>query len=666
MAARSSPGVRLRILGQFALSNSEHGIILSGLKSRALLAYLVCNAGKPQSRDKLLGLLWGERFEEQARQSLRHALSELRKVVGIDGLQTEHDLVRLDPEFPSDVAHFETLLSTGGHNRLREAVALYQDDLLTGFSLREKPFMDWLEAERARLRALALDGLEQLIDATDEALDPAERLQLAQRAVSLDPYRERAHREILHALALLGRRNDALLHYQQLERTLQAELGVEPEPKTRQVIEGVRSGATGGNAILARASEADRVVQSNARDRASPENRSIALLPFANLNGHPKWERLADGISGDIITDLARLNEFPVIARHSSFAYKTKAVDVRQVGKELGVRYVLEGSLQASGKKVRVTAELVDAATGAHVWAARYDRLQGDLFAIQDDVTEQVVNTIAGWGGRLARAGREEVKRRPPASLEAYDFYLLGIEQKHRFSRESINEAVRLLSRAIELDPGFARAWTGLGLALCVAAMNGFTDDPPAAERHFRECIEKALALDPSDPKARITMGDLRAQSGDLTAAADDYRQVLAGSLGDADTLALLAGSLALAVGDPSDGTELVRRAIRLNPNTPGWYFSILGRTEYVRAAYRESITALQQAPPQLPATLLFLAMAYAQLSETEEASKIVARLRTEFPSFTVEGFIRGYPVTNPLALVAIREGASKACLLPT
>ena len=128
----------------------------------------------------------------------------------------------------------------------------------------------------------------------------------------------------------------------------------------------------------------------------------LAVLPFANLSGDPKWERLADGISGDIITDLTRLHDFLVIARNSSFAYKTKAVDVRQVGKELGVRYVLEGSLQASGEKVRVTAELVDAATGAHVWAARYERPQGDLFAIQDEVTEQVVNTIGGWGGRLA------------------------------------------------------------------------------------------------------------------------------------------------------------------------------------------------------------------------------------------------------------------------
>jgi TolB-like protein len=666
MIARSSSGLRLRILGEFALSDGERGIVLSSLKSRALLTYLACNAGKLQSRDKLIGLLWGERFEEQARQSLRHALSELRKLVGPDVLQADQGFIRLDPTFASDVSQLHAVLCAGGRGHLRDAVALYQDDMLAGFSLREKPFMDWLAAERVRLRTLVLNALEQLLKASDEDLVPAEHLELAQRAVSLDPYREQAHREILHALVRLGRRNDAIVHYQKLEHTLHAELGVEPEPATREVFDAVRSCAAAPDTVLHRVNyaEANGALGSNSSKRAALEaTLSIAVLPFTNLSGQAKWERLADGISGDIITDLARLNESFVIARNSSFAYKNKPVDVRQIGKELGVRYVLEGSLQASNKEVRVTAELVDTTTGSHVWAARYDRPQGDLFAIQDDVTEQVVNTIGGWDGRLARANRDAVKRKPPTSLESYDLYLLGIEQKHRFSREGVAEAIRLFSRALELDPGFARVWTALGLAHCVTAHNGFTDDVPAAERHCRECVEKALALDPFDPKTRIFMADLRARSGDIAAAAEEYRQALASSIGDADTLALLAGSLALVSGDPTDGTELARRAIRLNPNTPSWYFSMLGRTEYVRASYKESVAALQHAPPELPATLLFLAMAHAQINDIEKAQKIVERLRTEFPSFTVEGFIRGYPVTNPVALAAIREGSSKARL---
>jgi TolB-like protein/Tfp pilus assembly protein PilF len=667
MATQSSLDVRLRVLGEFALTSGERGNVLSSLKSRALLTYLACNAGRPQSRDKLIGLLWGDRFEDQARQSLRHALSELRKIVGTDVLQTEQGFVRLDPAFPSDVSLFETQLSTGERDNLRDAVALYRDDLLAGFSLREKPFMVWLATERGRLRDLLLNGLERLIDVTDESLRPADRLELAQRAVSFDPYREQAHREILRALARLGRRNDAIVHYQKLERMLRAELGVEPEPSTHEVFKALCFCTSAPDAVTPQPAEAEsnRVVWSKPEEQETPEKRSIAVLPFTNLSGHRKWARLADGISSDIITDLARLNEFTVIARNSSFAYKHKSVDVRQIGKDLGVRYVLEGNLQVSDQEVRVAAELIDAAEGSHVWAARYDRPLGDLFAIQDDITEQVVNTIGGWGGRLARADRDALKRKPPVSLEAYDFCLLGIEQKHRFSRESNANAIGLFSRAVELDPGYARAWLALGLAYDVAAANGFTDDAPFAEQRCRECVEKALALDPSDPKARIVMADLRAHSGDLAAAMEEYRQALASSIGDADTLALAAGSLALVIGDPDYGAELARRAIRLNPSTPSWYFSMLARTEYVRAAYKESITALQHAPPQLPATLLFLAMAHAQMDEIKQARKIAKRLSAEFPGFSVEGFIRGYPVFNPVALSAIREGSTKAGLLP-
>jgi TolB-like protein len=666
MVAQSSLGVRLRVLGEFVLSNGEREIVLSSLKSRALLTYLACNNGNRQSRDKLIGLLWGERFEEQARQSLRHALSELRKLVGVNILQADQGFIQLDPKFASDVSQLQAHLSIGGRSHLQDAVALYQDDLLASFSLREKPFMDWLSAERVRLRTLVLDALEKLMNTSDESLVPAERLELAQRAVTLDPYREQAHREILHALVRLGRRNDAIVHYQALEHTLHAELGVEPEPATREAFAAVRSCAIAPDTVGHRVNDAESygVFWSSSSKRATPELLSIAVLPFTNLSGgQPKWERLADGISGDIITDLARLNESFVIARNSSFAYKNKPVDVRQIGKELGVRYVLEGSLQASNMKVRVTAELVDTTTGSHVWAGRYDRPQGDLFAIQDNVTEQVVNTIGGWGGRVARADRDAVKRKPPASLEAYDLFLLGIEQKHEFTRESNANAIGLFSRAVELDPGFARAWLALGLAHDVAAANGFADDAPAAEKHCRKCIEKALALDPFDPKARIFMADLQAKSGDLANTAEEYRQALAASIGDADTLALAAGSLALVIGDPNQGTELARRAIRLNPSTPSWYFSMLGRTEYVRGAYKESIAALQHAPPQLPGTLLFLAMAHAQMHEIDESQKIVARLRAEFPSFTVQGFIQGYPVTSPVALDAIRDGSSKAGL---
>jgi adenylate cyclase len=192
----------------------------------------------------------------------------------------------------------------------------------------------------------------------------------------------------------------------------------------------------------------------------------------------------------------------------------------------------------------------------------------------------------------------------------------------------------------------------------------GFTDDPPAADRKWRECTEQALALDPFDPKAHISMGDIRGRAGDLIGAADEYQRALAAAPNDADTLALLSGSFALVIGDPEKAAYFGQRAIFLNPAAPGWYYLMLGRAEYVRGGYRECIAALGQAPRNAPATLMLLAMSHAQLGEVDRAGKLVTQLSTLDPGFTVAEFIRNYPVTNPPAVAAIHAGAAKAGLL--
>jgi adenylate cyclase len=242
---------------------------------------------------------------------------------------------------------------------------------------------------------------------------------------------------------------------------------------------------------------------------------------------------------------------------------------------------------------------------------------------------------------------------------------LLGVEQLDTLTRLGNSEAIRLLSRALELDAGLARAWTALALAHCIAERYGFTDDRLAANRKWRECTERALALDPFDPKAHISMGDICARAHDLIGAADEYQRALAAAPNDADALALLAGSFSLVTGDPEKAADLVRRAIRLNPAAPAWYHLQLGRAEYVRGGYPECIAALRQGPRNAPATLMLLAMAHAQLGEVDQAAKLVTQLRTQHPGFTVAQFIHNYPVTNPPALAAIRDGAAKAGLLP-
>nr|WP_245181396.1 hypothetical protein [Sinorhizobium mexicanum] len=272
----------------------------------------------------------------------------------------------------------------------------------------------------------------------------------------------------------------------------------------------------------------------------------IAVLPFEDISGHKNWERLADGLTADIIADLARYPDLAVISRQTMLSYKGKREDARSIGRALDADYLLKGSLQSREGQIRISVQLVDARSGADLWGARYDQSADELFVIQDMVTENVVNSLASCCGKLLKFKRDVVRRRHPASLPAYECYLLGQEQLNLFTRESNAEAIRLLSRAVELDPGLARAWTDLGLAYSVQACNAFASDPRISMQHWKACIEQGLALDPADTAARICMAGFRAMDGDFEAASDEHNRVLAAAPNNSDSLALLAGSVAL------------------------------------------------------------------------------------------------------------------------
>jgi TolB-like protein/Tfp pilus assembly protein PilF len=395
-----------------------------------------------------------------------------------------------------------------------------------------------------------------------------------------------------------------------------------------------------------------------------PDKPSLAVLPFANLSGDPRWERLAGGLAVDIITDLARRPELFVIAYDTTATYKGKTVDAKEVGRALGVRYVLEGSVQAEADQVRVTTQLIDATTNAHLWAQQYDRPAADLFAIQDEITAQVGSALGGFEGKLALAQLELARQKPPASLEAYDFYLLGVEQKHKFSKEGELAADKLLRRAVELDPKFARAWSALGAVYGISAINGFVDDPQAANDLWREYTLRALSLDPTEPNALTNLGAIHALDGDLAAARRTWDEALAAFPGDADVLGNVAWNGPPTIGEPERMAELARRAIRLNPSAAADQLA-LGIAEFVGGHYRETVEAMEKTLLEGAEPLMYLAMAYAELGDDQKTAKAVQRIRQEFPGFTVEGYIRDFPVVYPPALALFRDAAQKAGLMP-
>lgn len=395
----------------------------------------------------------------------------------------------------------------------------------------------------------------------------------------------------------------------------------------------------------------------------SPDDASpvLAIFPIECLNSEERWRRFADGLSSDITIDLGRYADLPVIAFHTMKSLGSKPADFVADGKALGATYIVSGQLRADDTRIRLTMELADARNGVSLWSERYDRPVEDIFALQDNLTESVINVLAGCFGTIATIGRNAVRRKPPASLRAFDLYLLGVEQHNTFSRAGNAEAIRLFSRALELDPTLVRAWTELAYAYSIEAGNCFGRDPRGSIEKWRAAVENAVRLDPTDSSACICFGDLMGCLGDFDAAERAYQRAYQYGSNHADTLALLSGSKALVAGDPAEAIPLIERAMRLNPLAPPWYFGMQGRVLFCAGRHRDAIAALRRSSPDSPNVLMFLALAHAAAGEDAEAAGFVARLRAEFPDFSVEGFISGYPVTNPDAVKAIREVAQLA-----
>jgi len=251
---------------------------------------------------------------------------------------------------------------------------------------------------------------------------------------------------------------------------------------------------------------------------ALPDQPSIAVLPFQNMSGDPEQEYFADGMVEDIITALSRFKSLFVIARNSSFTYKGKAVDIRQVGRELGVRYVLEGSIRKAGGKVRITGQLIDAASGAHLWADRFDGTLEDIFELQDKVASSVVGAVAP---NVTHAEIERAKRKPPSNLNAYDYFLKGQSAHWRYTKDGTEEAISLYEQAIALDEQFAAAHAALATAFYQRTIQQWSASPASDMSRSMEYARHALSLKPEDPTTLVRIAHVFSSVGGEVERAD-------------------------------------------------------------------------------------------------------------------------------------------------
>jgi TolB-like protein/Flp pilus assembly protein TadD len=374
---------------------------------------------------------------------------------------------------------------------------------------------------------------------------------------------------------------------------------------------------------------ADETTESNAEPTLPlPDKPSIAVLPFENLSGDREQEYFADGLADDIITSLSKFQWFFVIARNSSFTYKAQPVDVEQVSRELGVQYVLEGSVRKAGHRVRVTAQLIDALTGRHVWAQRYDRDLEDIFAVQDELTEAIVAAVAP---SFITAEARRVGRKPPDNFDAWDYVLRGNWFLAHWGKEDNAEAARLFEKALQINPRSTAALNGMAYALIRTIAFGWADDVDRARAAALAIGQQAVAQDPQDAEAHVALGRGCYAAQQLDAAAAAYREALRlnPNLGAAE--GHLAHVLSLK-GEYDEALVHVERAARLSPHDPthSWWGLTRTSIEFGTANYEAAVEWAKKTielTPESPPAWRYLAASLAHLNRMEEARAAKAQL---------------------------------------
>jgi len=396
-----------------------------------------------------------------------------------------------------------------------------------------------------------------------------------------------------------------------------------------------------------------------------PDKPSIAILSFDNLSGDASQDYFSDGITESIITALSNVSNLFVIARNSTFTYKGKPVKVQQVAEELGVRYVLEGSVQRSEDQVRVTAQLIDALTGHHLWAEQYDRKFGEIFALQDDITDHVTMALEV---KLTEGEQAQIRRGKTDNPEAYEYFLRGLEIGRRFTKEDNAQARKLFEKAAELDPNYAYAWQEIGRMHYRDARFGWTDTPDQSLTLAEKLAQKTLTVNDTDATAYATLSlvYMARRQHEKAVAYGEKALALAPNFADVNVMIALPFYYS---GRPEEAIELVKKAMRLSPYYPGWYLPVLGHAYRLTGQYKEAIDALEswriRANPRSELPYVMLAFTYAEAGRLDDAQAAVVEILKRKPKASVEGYAKSkfFAYKDPAEIERALDSLRKAGL---
>ena len=397
-----------------------------------------------------------------------------------------------------------------------------------------------------------------------------------------------------------------------------------------------------------------------------PDKPSIAVLPFTNMSGDPEKEYFADGISEDIITNLSRFRDFFVIARNSTFAYKGKAVNIQDVSRELGVGYVLEGSVQLSSDRVRITAQLIDGQTGGHLWSERYDRQLDDIFAVQDEVVERIVGTLAsGYGGRLRKAWQRQALRTGTQNAQAFDLFMRGMDLFDRWTEEDTRVGRECFEAAIQLDPTYSKAYAKLAWSHLEDGIQGWNKDLDGCFEKGLTYAKKAIECEDEESWGHWALAGYYLYSMQHDRAVAEFERAVELNPNDADVLNDVGWCLSY-VGQAEDALEFVRKAMRLNPHFPEWYALQLGPIYFDARQYDDAIVTIEGLRSlETVWSNLYLAASHAALAHTDKMRNAMERVLVLDPHATLQKWTstKMAPYKNPKDLEHLQKNLRKAGL---
>jgi adenylate cyclase len=398
--------------------------------------------------------------------------------------------------------------------------------------------------------------------------------------------------------------------------------------------------------VTAAISVVPEMTAKTSRDPYLPNKPSIAVLPFDNMSGDPEQEYFADGLAEDIITTLSKLSNLFVISRNSTFAYKGKATDVRKIAEDLGVGSVLEGSVRKAGDRVRITGQLIDAKTGNHLWAEKYDRQLADIFDLQDEITREIVTALSV---RLTEGDQIQLRRRQTNSVEAWESYCRGQSYLRRFNKPDNEQAKQTLNQVITTDPKFASAWSHLAWAHYMDARGGWAPSDEAFER-ATEYAKKSLSIDDRLPDAYAMLGAIALHRRNYAEAASLGEKAIELGPSIADNMVILGMTMNYS-GHVNEGLELVERAMRLSPHYPDWYLGIVGVSYFQLGRYEDAIAADEARLERNPDNIFSdfrLAAIYQKLGREEKAKTHAAQALKKNPSLSLSQIEISEPYQDP------------------